>query len=472
MGIGRRLLGRAMEKLESLGEVSEEQLAAMSPEQRRQYEYWTARADAARSGQVMTGEDPRLVGRALQGEAGAAAAGIGRISAPAPVTDPALRDGVAARERAARDERRAPFRAPHQHPVRVTRVATRGGTQGREIAEYLGASGLAGRPDLVYGAARVPDRIGPLRGGEQRRVVEWDVVHAATAGLPSAPVPGEALLDAGRTWVARRVGEPSVLDEDVAVAVLATAGIGPEHTLGVARHVVVDVRGGDEHSDTTAWTEVTGVRLLVAPSHAAALAAAARPAALPLPPGPPDGVHVEVLNWAPIARVVQPVRTKLPPVPSPFPHLPLSAIELVRAYLEVVGVAPADSYGVQVTYDDPDDLMSRTSANAHVRKNFGGDKLPCADGEERPRLAGGTQVVLAYRDRPAYAEGRERWAAYCAQELQADLGRELGLRRPVPKPTAKLLRAAERVIDVAAFFTDDPDTDLSEPRPRYCWPPR
>ena len=27
-------------------------------------------------------------------------------------------------------------------------------------------------------------------------------------------------------------------------------------------------------------------------------------------------------------------------------------------------------------------------------------------------------------------------------------------------------------IDVAAFFSDDPDTDLSEPRPRYCWPPR
>ncbi len=462
MGMARRLLNRAVEKLDSLGEVTPEQIAAMPPEQRERWEYWTARAEAARTGQTFAGGDHRLVGQAVQVHA----VPVGR-----PIEDSHAWAVAAAQERAARDGRRAPYRSPQQHPVTITRVATRGGTQGREVVEYLAAAGFAGRPDLVYGAARVPDRLGPLRGSEKRRVVEWDVVHAATGPLPAAPAPGEALLDAKETWVARGVGEPSVLDEDVAIAILSAAGLGPEQTLGVARHVTIDVHGGED-TDTSALAEVRGVRLLVAPEAAGALARIARPVAMETPPGQPEGAHVEVLNWDAVGRLVQPVRLERPVVPSPFPDLPSTAQELLRAYLEVVGLDPGDSYAVQVTYDGLENIMTRTSASAHVTKNFGGDKLTCADGKDRTRLAGGTQVVIAYRDGPAYAEGRERWAAYCAEVLQVDLGREVQVRAPVPKPTPRLLRAAERVLDVAAFFSDDADSELSEPRPRYCWPPR
>jgi len=473
MGFARKLLQRAVDKMDQLGTVTEEQLAAMTPQQRQQHEYWTARADAARTGQPFDGGDHRLLGRALQGPAGEALHGVTRAATPGPpIEDPETWAAVQAQERTQREAQRAPYLAAQRAPITITRVATRGGTQGHEIVEYLAASGLAARPDLVYGAARVPDRLAALRGSEKRRVVEWDVVHAATQALPSAAPPGEALLEAQETWVTRTPGQPSVLDEDLGVAILSAAGIGPEQTLGIARHAVIDISGGGEDSESTAFARITGVRLLVAAPCAAALAQAVRPSAAALPIGPPPGVHVEVLNWEAIAVAVQPVRLKRPPLPSPYPYLPLTAPELLRAYLEIVGVDPADSYGVGVTYDEPENLMSRTSSSLHVRKNFGGDEVPCADGEARQRLAGGRQIVLTYRDRPEYVEGRARWAAYCDTVLRADLTRELTLRTPVPKPSPKLLRAAERAIDIASFFSDDPQADLSEPRPRYCWPPR
>jgi hypothetical protein len=168
------------------------------------------------------------------------------------------------------------------------------------------------------------------------------------------------------------------------------------------------------------------------------------------------------------------VRQHRPLLPSPFPYLPLTPQELLRSYLEIVGVAPHDSYAAQVTYDLPLDLMDRTSTSSHVRKTTGGDELPCADGKPRVRMHGGEHVVLVYRDGPAYAEGRRRWDAYQADVLQADLSSGIAARRPVPAREygmGKLERRVNKVADVASFLDPDVSNRAGPPPPRYCWPP-
>ena len=186
---------------------------------------------------------------------------------------------------------------------------------------------------------------------------------------------------------------------------------------------------------------------------------------------PPAGVRVELLNWDAIAAVVHPVRQHRPHLPSRFPYLPLTPQELVRGYLGIVGVAPQDSYGVEVTYDRRLDLLDRTSTSSHVRKTTGGDELPCADGKPRVRMHGGAHVVFTYRDSPAYAEGRRRWAAYEQEVLQADLSRGTEPRRPVPAPEGRFSRTLNRTADLVAVFDPDVITDPEPPPARYCWPP-
>jgi hypothetical protein len=423
--------------------------------------------EAYETGQAQS-SDAQLAGQALQGPAGRHVLGVEKAPpGPDRIEDPAEWERVMRAERAPRDAAREPYLATARSPIRISRVATRGGTQGQEVAEHLAASGLAARPELVYGLYRVPDRIRPSAGAEKRRVVEWDVVHAATEPLGRAEVPADVYFDAEATWVARRIGEPSVLDEDLALAYLQQAGIGPERTLGIARHCTIDPRSESEHTHYL-MACVQGVHIFH-PGRAAGLAAP-----LALDPRPPDGVWIELLNWDAIARAVHPVRQHRPRLPSPFPYLPLTPQELLLAYLEIVGVAPQDSYGVQVTYDRPLDLLSRTSTRAGVRKTTGGDELPGADGKSRVRMHGGAHVVLTYRDSPAYAEGRQRWAAYQSDVLQADLARETHPRRPVPEGKygmGRLERTANRVADAISFF--DPDTSNYDGfvPPRYCWPP-
>ena len=188
--------------------------------------------------------------------------------------------------------------------------------------------------------------------------------------------------------------------------------------------------------------------------------------------GPPDGVHLEVLQWDAIAQAVHPVRQQRAPLPSPFAYLPLTPQELLRAYLEIVGVAPADAYSAQVTHDRTFDLMGRTSTSWHVRRTGGGPDLPCADGKPRKRMAGGHHIVVVYRDKPEYLEGRARFDAYAETELQVHLRRGLGLRAPIPKPPNRLMRTIDRVGDVVDFFSDDGGTENGFVAPRYCWPPR
>ena len=111
---------------------------------------------------------------------------------PPPPTPPVSvdRDQQYAHERAQRDEARTPYLAPNRPPVVMTRLALDRKNNVQDLATWLGTAGLAARPDLVYGIYRVPDHIaGGLAGFGINRaaVVEWEVVHAATPGLPAAP---------------------------------------------------------------------------------------------------------------------------------------------------------------------------------------------------------------------------------------------------------------------------------------------
>ncbi len=476
----RRLLEGAFAKLDAASERADANaLAKLTPAERERHEAWVAHTaavtealSAGRSVEELG--DPRLVGRVLYGPAGEYVAGIAKLDKKREVIeDPAAWEEQMRAERAERDAARAPYLAPDRRPVRIARVATRGKTQIDEVADRLAADGLAGRPDLVYGVYRVPDLVSPGRmGGERRGVVEWDVVHAAEQELAPAAPPVIATLAADDVLVERRVGEPSPLDEDLALHLLGQAGVGPERTLGIARAVAIDKRGGDsDDSSMRILATVRGVHLLAVPG-SPPLADGVGRAPLRLPEGPPEGVVVDVLQWDAIAKAVQPVRQHRPPLPSPFPYLPITPQELLRAYLEIVGISPADTYAAQVTHDRPFDLMGRTSMRSGVRRTGGGPDLPCADGKPRERMAGGHHVVVAYRDRPAYADGRARFDAYAERELKAHLRRGLNLRQQVPKPTGRLMRTVDRVADVVDFFTGDMGAEDGFVPPRYCWPPQ
>jgi hypothetical protein len=151
----------------------------------------------------------QLAGQALQGPAGRHVAGVEKApDAQRRIEDPAEWERVMRAELAPRAAAREPYLAPARSPLRISRIVTRGATQGEEVAAHLAACGLAGRPEEVYGVYRVPDRIRPSAGAEKGRVVEWDVVHAATEPLGRAEVPADVYFDARTTWVARGIGEP------------------------------------------------------------------------------------------------------------------------------------------------------------------------------------------------------------------------------------------------------------------------
>lgn len=474
----RRMLEAAVNKLDEVGEKSHaKDVAKLTPAQREVYEAWEARGAAARAGLPASDlPDPRLTGRVLHGPAGEVSAGMRKAPKVEALQDPAVWEERRRRELADRDAARGPYLAPERAQVEVSRVATRGGSQLQDVCEHLASTGLAARGDLVFGAYRVPDLISPARmGGQKRAYAEWDVVHAATAPLPRAPAPATVTLAAKDVWVARRPGQRSPLDEDLALDVLLRADIGPHAVLGIARDVAFEKSGGgDDEGTSRIMAGVRGVHLIVrAEGHEAARSALAAPRPWALPEAPPEGIVVEVLQWDAIACMVHPVRQHRATVPSPFPYLPLTPQELLRSYLEIVGLDPADCLSAQVTQDRPMDLMGRTSSGGFltVRTNMGGPDQPCADGKPRRRMAGGHHVVVVYRDRPAYVDGRERWDAYSAEVLQADLRRRLGLRAPVPRPPNRLERTINAVGEVYEFFSAEAGYEGDEFRPRYCWPP-
>ena len=302
---------------------------------------------------------------------------------------------------------------------------------------------------------------GRPRATSGKRVVEWDVVHAATSPLPPAEPPADVYFDARATWVARRAGEPRPLDEDLALAFLAGAGIGPEQTLGIARHCTIDPYGSSD-TQQYLWARVDGVHVFVP----------GRPVAptTQLEVAPPAGICVELLNWDAIAAVVHPVRQQRPHLPSRFPYLPLTAQELLRAYLGIVGVAPQDSYGVQVTYDRRLDLMGRSSTSSHVRKTTGGDELPCADGKPRVRMHGGAQLVsptATARPTPRAARaGPPTRRRSCRPSCRAAPSRAARCTPRVGSP-----RAPSTEWLTWRGLRSRRSHDPGPPPPRYCWPP-
>lgn len=498
---------------------SEEALASLTPEQRAAYDAELARSAEAATA-VAEAAARRLADRPLQGPAGewvygdttpaAMAEDIAAMSAaeqlalesqrqkemwgelwrnpfgrkapppaPAPASsvaaDPAQQ---AAAELGARQAARAPYLPAERVPIRITRIPATDRDQLDQVCAHLAASGLGARPDLVFGAYRVPDHHPASSAlGRSRSYLEWDVVHADAAVPAPAPAPVATTLEAEHRWVERAIGEPSVLDEDLAVAYLATAGIGPERTFGIARQMAVRGVSGDDTSGGSTISYVTGVHVLHGPEPSAEAALdQLRRAPVALPATGVEGVHVEVLNWRAVAKAVQPRTDRPSTIPSPFPYLPATAPELLVSYLEVVGVHPAHCYGAAVVESGPRPIDGSGGAGPFtVTTNIGAEQL-CADGERRRRLHAGLHVVVTYLDTQTYVEGRERWARYQREVLQATLENGTGARRPVEAPRLGsvpaglrgLIRAAEKVGDVVDG-THDPFAD--HPPHRYCWPP-
>jgi hypothetical protein len=394
------------------------------------------------------------------------------------LTDPTERARAADAERAARDAARAPYLAPEPPAIAFSRVATRGKTQVEDVLALLRQSGLADEPHRVYGVYRVPDRISPSLSlhSEKGRVVEWEVVHepGAGGGATTAAI-DDAWFPAREQWAARHRGEPSILDEDLGVTYCNQAGIAPEQCFGIARHSeFTHPANTDENDMSIVFTRVTGVHVF----HAAGAGGDTRARmadAAPLAVNVEDvaGTHTEVLNALAIRKAIH-VRPQDPvPVPSPFPYLPSSPQELLRMYLEVVGISAADCYGAQVTVHSYRELAGRVGFEGTTNHS---PKQPCADGKERGRLHGAEHVVVTYRDRPAYAEGRTRWARYQEEVLQAHLERNTGARKAIPTDDhglvtdSSLLRAG-----VALLEGIDRIAELGGAKPpppfRYCWPP-
>lgn len=388
---------------------------------------------------------------------------------------------IGAQERATRDAARAPYLAPDRWPVHISRVATRGATQVDEVIAFLRTSGLGARPDLVYGVYRVPDRISPAitPSSERGRVVEWDVVHG---GLPEAPVEVPvvaAYFDALHQWVARRRGEPSLMDEDLGVAYLARAGLSAEHCLGIARlctfvepkdrWFAINSGGGSDVDDGYPVVPlVDGVLVFHAGEATPVVDQFRAEAPMPLGADALAGSHTEVLNWKEVARAVHHRLQHPPPTPSPFPYLPSAPQELLRAYLEVVGVRSFDCMSAQVTIEQPFPLVGRIAMGT---SNIGSAQ-PCADGKERRRLQGARRVVVTYRDRPEYVEGRQRWDRYQSEVLLAHLERGMTNRAPVTPddlPSNPVLRAGAKMLNVADKVASFGEWQAPPPY-RYCWP--
>ena len=440
--------------------VTDEVLAALTPEQRAAYESHMTPA-AAESVDAAEALKPQATDLGTRE--------VARAPLPKSTGGPA----DAASELASRTQAALPYLSPVQSPVRITRIATTAGSQIDDVAEHLAATGLAGRPDLVFGVYEVPDHIGSNNVLSQaRRYVEWDIVHTESPSLAPAASPGSAFFPASHTWVKRDSGEPSILDEDVALMFLREAGVQPEQCCGIARVLrTKNVNTGDGGEVGRTISQVVGVQVFATlPGDVLGDLASRTPLEWP---GPWAETHIEVLDWGVIADRVRPDTGAEPPVPSPFPHLPSTPQELLRTYLEIVGVNPADSFSAQVTEDDARDLNRVSESKFFTKTSDAGDKLPSVDGKSRRRLHGGSRVVLAYRDRPEYAEGRARWAAYQREVLQTTL--EAAVRRPVesllhgslPSTLRRAISATEKALD---FILVEDSSQL--PPHRYCWPPQ
>src|SRR3954470_9035038 len=332
------------------------------------------------------------------------------------------REEHAAQERAARDAARAPYRAGDA-PV-FTRFTTTGATQLQDVPTKLQTLD----PADVYGVYRVPDRLGrPRSGGEGKAQVEWEIAprpnpRAAVLTVHTSAFPRDAHI------AARQPGEPSVLDEDVAGELVRRARLDPEDSYGLTR--LLQIRGVD-FGDGASWSaELEGVLLFTRANREEPLRAMAAEAPLPRLDSP---FHLEILDWEAVAAYNAPFRWGSARVPAPLPHLPTDPRELLTGYIEDVGVAPEDCYGVRLARRGEGVVADLSLAS--FRQNFNSDKS---------RFHATEHVVLAYRDSDALREGRARWAAYQRDVLRARLDHLSSVRPPIaaiPPPPCPRPRA-------------------------------
>jgi hypothetical protein len=190
--------------------------------------------------------------------------GEAQLNKPIPeVEDPAQREQIAAAEGAERDRTRSRFCAPQVPEVAFTRFATTGRTQLEDVVSALRANGLAAHPERVYGVYRVPDRFDDNRNQEGGAYLEWEIAHVPGALPPAA----DDILTSGFKrsdhWVARRPGEQSVTDEDVAAALVGRARVNPEDCFGL--HRLLNVRGSDSDAGKSFSALIEGVLLFTRP---------------------------------------------------------------------------------------------------------------------------------------------------------------------------------------------------------------
>src|SRR3954462_11236321 len=274
------------------------------------------------------------------------------------------REERAAQERAARDAARAPYRAGDA-PV-FTRFTTTGAAQLQDVPTKLQTLD----PADVYGVYRVPDRLGrPRSGGEGKAQVEWEIAHrpnprAAVLTVHTSAFPRDAHI------AARRPGDESVLDEDVAGELVRRARLDPEDSYGLTR--LLQIRGGD-FGDGAGWSaELEGGLLFTPANLEEPLRAMAAEAPLPRLDSP---FHLEILDWEAVAAYNAPFRWGPARIPAPLPPPPPAFHELLTAYIEVVGLRPEDCYGVQATRTTEGMLADLSLAS--LRKNWNTDKARC-----------------------------------------------------------------------------------------------
>jgi hypothetical protein len=344
--------------------------------------------------------------------------------------DPAKRAELIRGERAARESTRRPFTAPEAPEITFTRIATTGREQFEHVVHALSRFD----PADVYGVYRVAERFGLGKGNEGKLYLEWEIAHRPQAHGASAVFTRAFRRDSH--WVDRSNGEPSVVDEDVAGALVDRARLNPEDCFGITRQL--QLRGETFDDGGLSYrSHIEGVLLFT--RHDLEVPHRELMAQAPLATLPPAPFHLEILDWEAVKAWVSPYRYGPARTPSPLPHLPSDPHELLTAYLQIVGVRSEDSYGVQITRS-VENLIGDLST-ASFRRNLGRKpKLPCVDGQDRERMIVDQHIVIAYRDRPEYVQGRERWRAYQHEALRARLDHLSGVRPPIevsdnPRPS-------------------------------------
>lgn len=339
---------------------------------------------------------------------------------PELVDDPSIAEA----ERSARDEARAPYRAPDAVEVVLTRFATTGeeqmGALARELAAY--------RPDRVFGVHRTTDRFDEHKKKEDGAYLEWEIAHAPDAGV-GTPQPVDLTgFSRQDRWARRAPGQLEVLDEDMVGVLVSRAALEPSDTYGLSRLWSIPVPIlGDDRTHTVRMEGILAVASRELGPTLKELAAAA-----PMEVGPPP-FEVVTLDWQAIAAWNQPKPWLPPRTPAALPHLPTTPQELLVMFLEVVGIRPEDCYAASPTRTHDAFALGDLGPAGISRPAFL-PKSPCVDGKDRARRSAAEHVVVAYRDRPEYAAGRERFAAYETEVLHARLTQSSGVRETLVEP--------------------------------------